>query len=604
MSPGDRACGECGALVPPSTVGASAGLGSRCADCGAALGKGDAACGDCGRLVSPDAGASTERRCDRCGGVLGASDAVCGECGTRIAPKGPIASAAVEASVEDDDDWDDDDDEEAVARAVEARRERAAAASKAAHVLYVVPESGARSLGPTLERYGEVLVVPASEAAIGRVQARLSRGAKPGAVCVLGGDHELPMARVEDPAGHDDAVLTDNFFGRTSIPSDADRFTGDLLPEVPVSRIPSLVSSLVERLLSDAPQLCSTWDDGFALSAAVWSGASAAVAEAIFGANGPKLQLSPPADEAAVRERLGKWPGRLYFNVHGSADEPQWVGEGSGGYTAVLSPDSIDVARRAIVVSEACYGALGFPDDGGGIADHFLASGAACFVGSTIIAWGPAVPPPGSADLIVVGFYNALDDGMTAAEALLHAKRAILERALEEHGELSPPEHNTLLSFVHYGAAHARVGGPRARAKAAGRAGIGGASRAQSGLTSRGSALEGVRSRMGGASSGVVGRARDRIGARLGPSDWKVLSQGRIELAKLPSEFRAFAEIQRALAELLGAQPTSVSVFRYQAGQARRAHVTSAVRAPWGGTKAAALLLDENECVIRRWVSR
>lgn len=577
LGPSDRACGECGARVEAVTGGPPA---KACPACHAPVGASDRVCGDCGaRLgaVPAELGAGV---CAACGAQRKPTERFCGECG---------ASASISAATR------------------EAPPVATHATEPQARVLYVVPEAHVSALGSLLGRHGEVLSV-APDTALAQVQRRLASGTPLDAVCLLGGDHDLPMTRVEDPTEHDEALLTDNFFGCRRTPTQSERFTGDLLAEVPVSRIPTLDVVLISRLLADAAGLSPTWGDGFALSAAVWEGASRAVAELLFGAKGPPLQLSPPADEAAVQKALGARPGRLYFNVHGSGDEPRWVGQGQNNtYPAVLRPSYVSAADRAIVVSEACYGAMSFPDDGGGLGEHFLRAGAGAFVGSSIIAWGPPSAPPSGADLMVIGFYQALDEGHTAAAALLAAKRAMLDSVLVRRSTLAPADHNTLLSFVHLGAPQARVAGVRpvslapTDAAASFKASPTAPTAKQGG---RESALDRIRSRMSGETASVTGSVRDRLSGRLSPADWQVLSSGRLALAQLPAEFRSYATITRSLETLLGAAPPSVHVLRFEAGAKRFSHVSAALPRTGSTVRAAALLLDDGDREIERWVSR
>jgi hypothetical protein len=590
-------------------------MNRRCARCRSPLDPGDRACGECGLRVSepgpPEAAsvrttgitaasatvatpvASVATRCPACGSAVAPGDRACGDCGARLVhgsgdTSNPLRDAPhtpPRARVE----------------AADTRHE-----GSGAHVLYVVSQSGAQALDAVLSSRGEVLAVPSSEAALARVQARLREGRRPDAVCVIGDDRAVPMARVEDPAGHDDAVLTDNFFGRATTPSQEARFRGDLLPEVPVSRIPSGDPAFVAQLLSAPTPLCPTWTGGFALSAAVWKGASRAVAETLYGARGPALQLSPPADERTVASALAGLPGRLYFNVHGSGDEPCWVGEGEGRYVPVLRAEAIRVAPGAVVVSEACFSAMDFPEDGGGLGEPFLRAGAGAFVGSTIIAWGPPEPPPSAADLVVLGFYDAIDRGLPAGAAMLDARGAILDAVLEEGRGLAPPEHNTLLSFVHYGAPFARVVAPARKDPAAAPRGLPSSPHTLAPKGAGGSALDRIRGRMAGATAGSspLHDARARLGARLSPGDWEVLSSGRVALGALPTMFRRYDEVTKALRGLLGAAPGELSLLRFRAGARQLAHVSASVVVPGMGARAAALLVDADGCELKRWVAR
>lgn len=464
---------------------------------------------------------------------------------------------------------------------------------------------GARgaALRDTLLRHGgaHLLAVDPGKA-VSEVQAHLAGAGDVESVCVIGTDADVPMARVTDPANKDEAILTDNFFGRVLIPDEDARYTGDLLPDIPVSRIPSLDPQLVARLLQVGGSLHASWEGAAAVSADVWRGASQAVHEGVARGAGV-LKMAPPSSEDEVRALLATDPGRVYFNVHGSDQEPVWYGEGGGRFLPVLRADAIRVRDRAVVVSEACYGAAFFPGEAS-IGVTFLERGAGAFVGSTIIAWGPAEPPPGLADRIVLGFFGHLDAGEPAARALLLAKEDILNDALASGEPLGPAAHNTMLSFVLYGAPDAHTAAPRPAAPRATAAFTGKA--IQHGAARGGSTLASVRARMAGdpgGDSSALGGARARLRTRLPPSTWRALSSGRVTLAELSPIFRSYDQIASALKRALGIMPTECDVFRYRSGPAERACVTGIVREAWGRRRAM-VLVDGDGTVLESYLAR
>lgn len=413
------------------------------------------------------------------------------------------------------------------------------------------------------------------------------------------------MVAVDDPTSKDEAVLTDNFYGRETVPDLAQRFTGDLLPHIPVSRIPSLDPSLISALVERGPTLRAANNDCRGVSAEVWQVASKEVFDAIQG-SAEELILSPPQDEPTIGQAMRPGASRLYFNVHGSDQEPVWVGESKsppGEYPLVLTLDTPAISERGIVVSEACYGAMIFPDLDAGMGERFLRAGAGCFIGSTIVAWGGSYgEPPRLADHIALYFFDYLDRGHGAAESLLLAKKRFLNDALESTGAVTPQEHNTLLSFVHYGLPLAAIRDAGAKHDAV----APDTDRAFSTnvLGSEGSALDRVRRRLSGDNGSVTDAARQRMASRLSPSDWKVLSAGRQQLAQLSANFRTYAEISSTFTNLLGQPPQAVDVFRYRAGSTSRSSLTARVNLANGVVKLAALVLDENERICSRSVSR
>ncbi len=488
-------------------------------------------------------------------------------------------------------------------------------------VLFVVPRnalegSGGATLRQSLESgqpgfdNGTILAVD-PPSSLKTVQAAIATDRNGSghiqAVCLVGSDDELPMVRLADLSGHDESVLTDNLYGMTDTPSEERRYAGDILPDVPVSRIPTTDPKLVGSLVTVGDCLCPNWNSGFGVSAWCWQGASESV-YGDLGANvGAPLRLSPPDGVEQVKGLLQPSTGRLFFNVHGSNQEPLWYGERDGDYPPILAPDAIRVARGAVVASEACYGALMYAGEPA-IGRTFLAEGAGCFVGSTIIAWGPANPPPSLADLIAFGFFQELDRGTPAAAALLLAKKHIVERAIQGGNALSPQEHNTLTSFVLYGAPMSRCKPSMTKVKSGSGPARGPKPPVPRGP--RGSVLDSIRSRMAGQdppagseSTEAITSVRTRLRQRLPPNTWAAISTGRIELAQLHKHFRDYTNISSNLARLLGAEPQDCVLFRYRSGLAERVSVTAST--PWAkGRRLVALVADDQGTILHTWVSR
>ncbi len=521
-------------------------------------------------------------RCSSCGAPLAPSDRFCGSCG---APVGGEPAPAPRAGRGDDG------------------------------VLFAVPrralESGERArlldaLGAGPEGSGVAHLVPVDpEWALDQVQEQLRRDRvgprRVRAVCLVGADEDLPMTRVPDPTapGSGRTVLTDNFFGALSLPPEPHRLMGDVLPEVPVTRIPSTAPTLVKRLVGLGGGLAPSWAGGVAVTAEVWKETSAAVLETIAGAGGPRLEVSPPAVEARVAELLGPSASRAYFNVHGSDQAPLWMGDdGTGRYPIVLRPEHAVMAPGAVVVSEACWAAAIFPGERA-ISSAFLESGAGCFVGSTAVAWGPPDPPPAEADLIAAGVFQALDDGLPLGEALLRAKTRIVAEALRAGEAPSPQQHNTLVTFVAYGAPMARVahaaGGPLA--------GRGSESRPRPT-----SALDAIRRRMAGATAepeSPLEQVRARIRARISPGAFRIIEDGRRTLAELPPSVRASSQIRAELGRLLGGVGVD-EVFwrRYRFETRDRAMIAASADAPPGQRRAAVIIDAAGGRILARYVSR
>jgi hypothetical protein len=438
------------------------------------------------------------------------------------------------------------------------------------NVLYVLPASHRGTLGSLVGRSEAALWVD-SASALQQVQAAVADRHQAGidAICLVGDQTALPFGRLPDPTGYDEVILTDSLYGMPRTPSEEERMSGDLLPEVPVSRIPSLDPALVQRLLRVGDGLCPDWRSGVAVSAAVWSHASSEVLRQL-GAE-VTLQLSPPRQRDEVERELAAAPGRVYFNVHGTDQDAVWLGEGDGHYPEVLRPAGVRAADNALVFSEACYGAT-LADGAGSIAPSFLAAGAGGFVGSTIIAWGGGPgSPPCLADQIAIHVFRLASQGMPLGQALQGARLALMETALVEDGVLDVALHNTLLSFVAYGA-------PSARARSTGLA-----------------------PPVGGKS--VLQQTRERLRRRLAPGAWQILSSGRVTMRELAAAFGQGPTVARRLEELLGSGPQEAHVTRYQAGARQRATITA--RATVGRWRRyAGVRVDPDGRVLQSFVGR
>ena len=473
-------------------------------------------------------------------------------------------------------------------------------------MLYVVPPGD-----PALERLARdaahdhvAEIVLADDP--GPVQAALRRldnaGRVVAAVCLLGDARALPHASLEDETGNDAALLTDNDYGMLEAPTPASRHSALALPDVPVCRIPSTDPSIVGRLLAVRDQLPTRWAPGTAVTCAVWQRSSADTLRQIAANAQPELRTSPPVEAPDIEHVFANPPGRLFFNVHGSDQSPSWFGEGGGRHPEVLHARGVRVAPDAILVSEACYGAAhGAGTDN--ISHAFLHGGGSAFVGSTIIAWGPAAPPLSLADLIVTGTYGALDSGHTLAEALLAAKAQILAAA-EHDGGLSPQVLNTISSFCAFGGPLARVQGIGPK-RSIGQPGAGTWAQAKGArLPGPGDVLGRARSGLReGGGEGPLAAARRGLADRAARAGWQPVAREILSTADLPRHFRAAADIQRALHEALGVVPDAMSSVRYTV-RGRQETLLMATARTGAVTRRAAVVIDASENVCARLFAR
>jgi len=473
-------------------------------------------------------------------------------------------------------------------------------------VLFVVPEAdGPRLLGllrqDALNHGIEVLLVR-PRSALSQVQQRLRKaeagGHLPDAVCLIGDDARIPHVRFDDDTGHDDFLLTDNPYGQTSELTEAERYAGGIVDMLPVSRIPTVDPALVGRLLGVGDRLEPSWEGGVAVTAASWTEASQSVLDAIRGRATVDLIDVPPTSAQQVGQQFWARPGRVYFNVHGSDRSADWYGDnGCGSTPTALTADAVQVRDHAIAMSESCYGALiQSPDEALSMA--FLKRGADAFVGSTIIAWGPASPPCSLADLVVQETYRALDSGLGLAAALLAARVCIADGYLSRGEALPPNALNTVASFVAYGAPLARVRGVAASAKRVSGPAVSGGQVDRKSRSTAG-VLDAVRQGMRQGTQGQLGAARQRYRQRLPPGAWKAFSRGRMTFGQLSKLVDEPHLLQARLSQLAGGSVADAFVFQYASSKRFRAFVSVA-----HGERRAGVLLDDAGTEVEAWVSR
>ncbi len=314
-------------------------------------------------------------------------------------------------------------------------------------------------------------------------QALRAKGDGLGALLIVGGPDVVPFHHLPNPTEDPDA----------DIPSDNPYATLDenyFVPEWPVGRLPAGAgrdpAPLVQALHHAARQhgqrkgaaqrgwLAQFWQrllaltrrpaapaaaTSFGYSANIWRQASAAVYDVIGDRGG--LVTCPPVDATRLPPE-GLAPAHLsYFNLHGIEDGPEWYGQRSHDdpanlpeYPVALRPRDVVNGGRAphVVFSEACYGANVF---GKTVEDalclRFLAAGTRVLVGSTKIAYGSVGEPLIGADLLGQCFWQNVNAGLPAGEALRLAKIQMAQDMHTRQGFLDGEDQKTLISFVLYG---------------------------------------------------------------------------------------------------------------------------------------------------------
>lgn len=290
---------------------------------------------------------------------------------------------------------------------------------------------------------------------IAAVAAALARrGEQLHSVLLVGGPAIVPFAAAENPTLYDgDAhVPSDCVYGPCNPHASA--------PGWPVGRIPGAAGSdpqLLVQLIQNAAGLgvLTPRAKVFGYATAAWRRTSRRVYAEVDRPE--RLLLSPPNLAHSFDRRRLDGARLVYCNLHGVPQGPPWYGQADDQPVLVTALRPSDLAgldlRGAVVVSEACYGALiDGRDAGSSLALAFLAQGAACFVGSTAISYGPAALPAGEADLIALHFLRAIGQpGVSLGAALLAARAGMLHDTLAQQAALDEDDQKTLLEFVLYG---------------------------------------------------------------------------------------------------------------------------------------------------------
>lgn len=322
---------------------------------------------------------------------------------------------------------------------------------------------------------------------IGQLHEKLRASGEPlGALLIVGGADIIPFHHLPNPTEDPDA----------DIPSDNPYATADenyFVPEWAVGRMPTGVgddpSPLVRALKKAASahtqhrktaKTQRSWladlvrqlmavlfrrrrerapMAAFGYSANVWKDASAVVYDAI--GNRAEMLTSPPVDVSRLPAE-GLAPARLsYFNLHGIEDGPEWYGQRAPSdpptlaeYPVALRPSDVVNSGRApvVVFSEACYGAnILRKTVHEALCLRFLDSGTRALVGSTKIAYGSVAEPLIAADLLGRCFWQNINAGLLAGEALRLAKLQMAQEMHNRQGFLDGEDQKTLISFVLYG---------------------------------------------------------------------------------------------------------------------------------------------------------
>ena len=337
-------------------------------------------------------------------------------------------------------------------------------------------------------------------------------GERIGAVMIAGGPEIVPFHRLPNPVDDaDNEVLSDNPYASL----DENYF----IQEWPIGRLPGgctkdtkgLVAMLrdltrryaaiktsqpwYKRIITLVRQAIAArkrhLQSSFGYTAAIWRRAALSVYRIIgdpqnllvsppvhaCGGEQAALQTDGSAEEAGDSSNCILLPkARLaYFNLHGIPDSAFWYGhrdptEPLPGveFPVALRPQDVRNSGNApqLVFSEACYGTyLNGKSLEDALSLKFLSAGTQAVIGSTCISYGSLATPLSAADLLGRVFWNLIEEGFSAGEALRRAKLHMVREMHRRQGYLDPEDQKTLISFVLYGDPLAQPNPPRRNPK-------------------------------------------------------------------------------------------------------------------------------------------
>lgn len=422
-------------------------------------------------------------RCQFCGSTLGVKVKFCSNCGKQVIATNPLgASAAKVGSVElganaiRANQFLGDTDRRFGQSNSKPKKPHSLSIEAIERTLFVIPESFSSSMMEILREFGVqaagILRSADSSLLLGMSQ-QFIRNAPQGSVqyvCIIGDWNDVPPTNVpNDFMKHDgdEFCQTDALYGATEQFNIDEPFTA--IPEITVGRIPLTDRNIVQRILSNDPEVPLARNSfQYGVTAKCWEVASEEIISSFSNLdNGahrgllpedvkklPKSAVlcSPEWTEEHLRKIARPGPaepfGLIFFNVHGGADEPQWVGESEDGdYVEIFQPGTITDFNSALLMSEACYGGAMIYDSPS-IVEQFFRNGGNSFVGSSTIAYGARSTPLSAADLVAKHYINSLYAGLSQGESLKLAKlEALTEDPLSlEYGL------KTALSFNLFGA--------------------------------------------------------------------------------------------------------------------------------------------------------
>jgi hypothetical protein len=265
----------------------------------------------------------------------------------------------------------------------------------------------------------------------------------PDYIALFGAQDVVPFQRLANIAQHDndrDADIPSDLPYACDAPygTDVEAFLGPSrvvgrIPDIPGIGDPAYLTTVIQNLIDHKPRTDEDYRAYFAVSADEWKASTRSSLQAVFGSSKSLLlspKMAPP--KGYLKDKFK--PLVHFYNCHGSLGETRFFGQkGEKNFPVALDAANLtnNIASGTIAAAECCYGAeLIDPTDSGdgktmSIANSYLGHKALAFVGSSTIAYGPAVGQ-GLADLITQYFVAGVMAGASAGRAMLEARQKFL----------------------------------------------------------------------------------------------------------------------------------------------------------------------------------
>lgn len=308
---------------------------------------------------------------------------------------------------------------------------------------------------PTMRRFkGQAVTTPESERQNKQAIDVVYQSARPDYLVLLDAPDVIPHITLDNPTPEDDdknvpsdlPYASDAPFGGREIRRYAavTRVVGRIAG-ILKAKSPDFLIGQIANAAAFKPGRRSDHTSYFSISALVWQKSTKLSVDNIFGKD--VIDICPPKKPPHPKSKLA--PLSHFINCHGSESDPQFYGQKGRDYPVSLTSDDVrqSVRRNTVVAAECCYGAQLFdPALAAGklpIPNAYLQAGAAGFLGSTNVAYGPA-SGNGAADLITQHFLINMLAGASLGRACLQAR----QRFVQTQKMADPVNLKTLGQFI------------------------------------------------------------------------------------------------------------------------------------------------------------